>query len=183
MRDILIVSDTHGRVSRLNELIEYRQSLDKSGDPLTLIYLGDGLTDLFSCSQYDNIICHAVRGNCDFSSEIYGNITNKTEAIELMGHRIVLTHGDLYNVKLGLALVEKLAEDTGADILLFGHTHLKLQKYVNVDEKYADAPAYKEKLKTLKSYYLFNPGSAKGYDRSYGILTITDTAILISHGN
>ena len=56
MRDILIVSDTHGRAGRLEELIEYRQRLIKNGEPLVLIYLGDGLSDLFSCSQYDNII-------------------------------------------------------------------------------------------------------------------------------
>ena len=65
MRDVLIVSDTHGRIQRLNELIEYRQRLLKSGEVLNLIFLGDGLNDLFSCRQYDNIIVHAVRGNCD----------------------------------------------------------------------------------------------------------------------
>ena len=63
MRDILIVSDTHGRSMRLKELIEYRQKLLPKGEVLNLIFLGDGLNDLFSCDEYHNIITHLVRGN------------------------------------------------------------------------------------------------------------------------
>ena len=46
-RDILIVSDTHGRATRLKELIEYRKKLLSCGEVLNLIFLGDGLNDLF----------------------------------------------------------------------------------------------------------------------------------------
>ena len=106
MRDILIVSDTHGRTSRLNELIEYRQKLIKDGQPLTLIYLGDGLNDLFSCAQYDNIICHAVRGNCDFS------ITDRTspygERTELLNHMFFMPRQMLFQRWLSRATAARM---------------------------------------------------------------------------
>ena len=65
IKDILIISDTHGRVSRLEELISYRRKLLAEGEVLNLIFLGDGLDDLFACRSYDEIITYAVRGNCD----------------------------------------------------------------------------------------------------------------------
>ena len=43
--DVLVISDIHGRVDKLNKLIEYRQKLLKKGEVLNLIFLGDGLDD------------------------------------------------------------------------------------------------------------------------------------------
>ena len=65
--DILIVSDVHGRRARLDELISYRKSLLNEGEVLNVIFLGDGLEDLFASSHYDSIITYAVRGNCDYN--------------------------------------------------------------------------------------------------------------------
>lgn len=105
MRDILIVSDTHGRKERLEELIKYRQGLINDDDPLTLIHLGDGLSDLFASSQYDNIISYTVRGNCD--AHVQDRISPQGEEIptyrliHIDKYKIFITHGHLFSVKNG----------------------------------------------------------------------------------
>ena len=177
MRDILIVSDTHGRVSRLNELIEYRQSLDKSGDPLTLIYLGDGLTDVFSCSQYDNIICQAVRGNCDFSitdrTSPYGEEMPICRLIYADKYKIFMAHGHTFSVKSGYEEICRAAFMMGADIVLFGHTHLPTLEYIK-----------KGSIRgVMRDLVIFNPGSLGDMmDGSFGNLSISENGFLLSHG-
>ena len=72
-------------------------------------------------------------------------------------------------MKYGLDGAIKLATEQNADILLFGHTHTPLEKYIPTDEG---------------GFYLFNPGSiGAGYGgASYGVINITDKGILLSHG-
>ena len=55
-----------------------------------------------------------------------------------------------------------------ADIVLFGHTHERLEKYIPTDDG---------------GFYLFNPGSIGGFKPSYGIINIADSGILLSHGS
>ena len=177
MRDILIVSDTHGRTSRLNELIEYRQKLIKDGQPLTLIYLGDGLNDLFSCAQYDNIICHAVRGNCDFSitdrTSPYGEEMPIYCLINIDRYKVFITHGHMFSVKNGYEGICREASSRGADMVLFGHTHLPMLEYIK-----------KGSIRGVeRDLVLFNPGSLGDmFDGSFGNLSITDNGFLLSHG-
>jgi predicted phosphodiesterase len=83
---------------------------------------------------------------------------------------------------MGTMRLENLCERQGGDILLFGHTHERYEKYVDVEEKYSEIVKSPEKIKELKNYYLFNPGSAGGYNGSYGILTLTENTVLFSHG-
>ena len=150
-----------------------------------LFFLGDGLSDLAELMtelQERGIAVIAVKGNCDFRSAVLGNNIKKTEIIELLGKTILVTHGDLCEVKYGTAQIEKLAEDIGADVVLFGHTHEKLERYVDVTEKYKDIEGYHEKLCQMKNYYLFNPGSASQYG-SYGVLTLGEDYCLFSHGD
>ena len=177
MRDILIVSDTHGRVGCLNELIEYRQKLIKDGEPLTLIYLGDGLGDLFSCAQYDNIISYAVRGNCDYSIgnriSSYGEEMPISRLIHIGRYKIFMTHGHAFSVKSGYQEICREASGQGADIVLFGHTHLPLLEYIE-----------KGTIRGVdRNLVLFNPGSLGGMlDASFGNLSISENDFLLSHG-
>ena len=112
-----------------------------------------------------------VRGNCDYSSIALGAPVEKTSSITLMDKRIVFTHGDLYGVKYGEEGLLRLAESRGADIVLFGHTHIPYEKYIPNE----------------KGVYLFNPGSigAPSYDKgaSYGIIDLTEKGISFSHGS
>lgn len=174
MRDILIVSDTHGRVSRLNELISFRQSLLEKEEVLRVIFLGDGLNDLFSSSQYENIISYYVRGNCDFNALFSpkGENIPFSQIINVDGYKAFMTHGHLFSVKENKDELCREASRLGADIVLFGHTHVPTLEYIK-----------KGSIREVdRDLVLFNPGSLDGYDGSFGNLSIAENGFLFSHG-
>ena len=177
MRDILIVSDTHGRKERLEELIKYRQGLIKNGEPLTLIHLGDGLSDLFASSQYDSIISYAVRGNCDahISDRMspYGEEMPMYRLIHIDKYKAFITHGHAFSVKSGYDEICREASRQGADFVLFGHTHLPTLEYIK-----------KGSVRGVdRDLVLFNPGSlASMLDGRFGNLSIGENGFLFSHG-
>jgi putative phosphoesterase len=159
----LCFSDSHGSPHNI------RLALSKHPDAEVIFFLGDGLRDLEDFVLDRSRAFFAVQGNCDYHALLGESFVKKTDSITLMGKRIFFTHGDLYGVKYGLDGVKKLAIDYNADVVLFGHTHQPLEKYVPTDEG---------------GFYLFNPGSiGGGYGgASYGIINITDKGILLSHG-
>ena len=157
-------SDSHGR----GEFIE--KALRIHPDAEVIFFLGDGLKDIDKLAYDRTKMVIAVQGNCDYLPLFGDSIVKKTDSITLMGYRIFLTHGDLYGAKYGLDGLKKLAEDNRADLVLFGHTHDPLEKYIPTDDG---------------GYYLFNPGSIAGKNAvppSYGIINLTDKGILLSHG-
>ena len=173
-RDILIVSDTHGRVQRLDELIAYRQSMLKKGEVLNLIFLGDGLHDVFSCKKYDEIIAHVVRGNCDMGSHFspYGEEIPLCRVITLGNYKIFMAHGHTLSVKYGRDEFIREAAKNGVDIALFGHTHVPTIEYIK-----------KGNVRGVeKDMVLFNPGSLGDYEGSFGNLSLSDNGFLLSHG-
>lgn len=130
-----------------------------------VFFLGDGISDaeqLAASSLGDGKAWFVVRGNCDHNRPFLGEGVGKVGTVNLGGKRIVFTHGDLYGVKYHTGGLYDLARDTGADVLLFGHTH----------ERYE---SYKDGL------YLFNPGSLSGYRASCGIMTVEDGGILFAY--
>ena len=174
-RDVLIVSDTHGRLSRLNDLIAYRQKFLKDGEVLNVIFLGDGLGDLFSCSQFDNIIVHAVRGNCDAGDRFspYGEEMPLYRLIHIGSHKIFITHGHAFGVKSGYDELCREAARLDADIVMFGHTHIPTLEYIE-----------KGSIRGVdKKLVLFNPGSLGGlFEGSFGNLSLSGDEFLLSHG-
>ena len=174
MRDVLIVSDTHGRIQRLNELIEYRQRLLKSGEVLNLIFLGDGLNDLFSCRQYDNIIVHAVRGNCDALDRFspYGEEIPLYRTVNIGGLKIFMAHGHTLSVKSTRDELYREASRLGADVALFGHTQAPELEYID-----------KGSVRGVdRDNTVFNTGSLGDFDGSFGNLSVSDSGFLLSHG-
>lgn len=158
----LVFSDSHGSTSLM------RNALKIHTDAEVVFFLGDGLADAEAVSrEHRDKAWIAVRGNCDHTSIFREREAVKVEKITLEGFNIVLTHGDLYCAKYTTGVLKGLAAREGADILLFGHTHNRFEQYVSD----ADKP-----------FYLFNPGSASGYDGSYGIINICSKGVLLSHG-
>ena len=160
----LCFSDSHGSTYGMIKALKMHP------DAEVIFFLGDGLSDFEQLVYDNNRAWFAVRGNCDYSGVLGNNLVKKTDSITLEGVRIVFTHGDLYGVKYGTDGIKKLAVDSGADIVLFGHTHAPLETYV-ADE---DRP-----------FYLFNPGSIGGGYSSrstYGVININEKGILLSHG-
>lgn len=160
----LCFSDSHG-IS-----VGMKRALSMHRDAEVVFFLGDGLVDFEELIYDRSRAWIAVRGNCDMSGILGDQMTKKTDSISLMGRRIILTHGDLYGVKYGFDGIKALAVDHNADIVLFGHTHQRLEKYIPTEDG---------------GFYLFNPGSIGGgfgIKPSYGVINITDSGILLSHG-
>lgn len=175
-RDVLIVSDTHGSATRLEELIRRRQSLLGDGEPSVIIFLGDGTEDLFSCRYYDKVISYAVRGNCDtgswarFSPE--GEEIPLQRLITLGKHRVFMTHGHAYSVKSTRLELCREAARQGADIVLFGHTHAPTLEYIKKGSAFG----------VDRDLVLFNPGSLGSFEACFGNLSYSDDEFLLSHG-
>lgn len=145
---ILVVSDTHGRVTRLRWLLRHEKAD-------ALFFLGDGLNDLDQAILQNRVQptypIYRVRGNCDFGRQ------EPAEALApFAGVLFFYTHGHLYGVKSGFEPLQETASARGADVALFGHTHYKTMRAAT-----AMTPA------------LFNPGSLRDTG-SYGVITVTD---------
>ena len=158
----LVFSDSHGTVSLM------KRALDIHRDAEVVFFLGDGLEDAEQLAVGDTErMWIAVRGNNDYFSTFCSKETLKVEKISIGGFTIVMTHGDIYNAKYTTGSLRGLARREGADILLFGHTHVPYEEYISDGEK---------------PLYLFNPGSIYIEDGSYGIIDIRDVPFF-SHGN
>lgn len=115
--NILVFSDTHGNVDNVNKLLKHN-NYDY------IFFLGDGLSDLGTLLNVDNV--YAVKGNCDFiSSHVLEQI------ISIEGYKFLAVHGHTYNVKSGLGGLVSYAKECSADIVLYGHTHKSLHTIID----------------------------------------------------
>lgn len=147
---ILVLSDSHGYLTRIEQAIRAEQ-------PDRIVFLGDCVSDFlavcdteFYRKQYETVPVHIVSGNCDTGS---GCSFPEKSVLEIGGKRFYLTHGHRENVKAGYLRLCFSAMESGAEVVLFGHTHLKCQNQYNGLE-------------------LLNPGAAM--HGSYGIIFLRD---------
>ena len=131
MTKLLILSDSHNsRLAIENILAAEADSID------ALVFLGDGLRDLEqTLTLYPRLRAYAVAGNCDF-----GALEPLDGLAAFDGVVVFYTHGHMYGVKYDLDTLSDAAAARGANVALFGHTH------VPVAEQRGDV-------------FLFNPGS------------------------
>lgn len=110
---LLVVSDSHHSLGYIYDAIELEM-------PDAVIHLGDhqGDAEDLSCA-FEAIPFYTVPGNCD-----YGSIDPDTRLLAFEGVRFFLTHGHRYGVKSGLTRLWLAAKQAGADIALYGHTHI-----------------------------------------------------------
>lgn len=112
---ILIVSDSHGRNTYLKKVIERVSPIDM------LIHLGD----LEGSDRYlrDTLACQIemVSGNNDYFTDI-----EREKEIYIGRHKVMLTHGHRHKVNWGTDIIKEWAAMNGADIVMFGHTHIPL---------------------------------------------------------
>ena len=110
---ILIFSDSHGTMQYMCEAIEKEH-------PDYVIHLGDHAQDAKELSiYYRDLPITWVKGNCDHFYD-----APLTKLVTYDGKKVFLCHGHTYGVKGGLLRVVYAAKEAGADILLFGHTHI-----------------------------------------------------------
>ncbi len=166
----LVISDSHGRYERISELLSMHREID------ALIFLGDGLSDLARAGAYESgATVFAVKGNCDWSSLLGAARAEDEMLLTFEGYRFLLMHGHTRGVQHGLTNAIYAAQERDADILLFGHTHEPLEKYIPDGDEYS--------LK--KPMRIFNPGSlgASGDGWGYfGVIEIRGKNVLMSHG-
>ena len=77
---------------------------------------------------------------------------------DLVGKKFYITHGYLENVKFGDDRLVYKGQSLDADIILYGHTHVPVNKRVD-------------------GIYVFNPGSIR--DGNYGFIDITEKGEVI----
>ncbi len=149
MTRILVVSDSHGNAERLRRIIDREKHFDY------LVHCGDGVNDLMHVNIPGEATVLSVTGNVDVGRGLTGERIIHTV---IGDKKFMITHGDLFGAHNGLYLLEKEAKKVGADIVLFGHTHIKyLREGIPL---------------------LFNPGSAN--NGLYAIVEI-DREISCSH--
>lgn len=158
---ILVISDTHGRYDIL------RKVLSEHRDAEFVVHCGDGEYEterlIAEHPELKSWILQ-VRGNCDHDR----NIPLMREIPLPYGHKAVAVHGHtMMHGDFQQNLVD-LAKDHGADIVLFGHLHVRIDRNV-------------------EGIRLFNPGSAAQprdqFPPGFGLLDVMESGILTSHGN
>ena len=135
-----------------------------------ILFLGDGLSDVARLAvRYPDLHIRAVRGNMDALS-LDTHAVEEEELFSVFGVTVLLMHGHRYGVKGGLGTAKGHALHRGAQVLLYGHTHVAYSHYDGEN-----------------GLYTFNPGSI-GHpyagEPSFGILDVLPNGqVSLSHGN
>ena len=139
--EFLVASDSHGNFNKL-----YNMVMD-NGNINEIFFLGDGARDIEDViSLFPSKKIYYVSGNCDLMS-----LRPSWDIKKMRQGKILYTHGDVFGVKTGLSKLVLAAKKEGADIALFGHTHIKF-------------------FEEREGVFLINPGSiSKG---EYAIVSI-----------
>ncbi|MGN7468399.1 metallophosphoesterase family protein [Brevibacillus sp. SAFN-007a] len=106
---ILVVSDSHGLVREVAQ-VAGRHAVDN------ILHCGDFCVD-HRREPFSRMTL--VRGNCDAPSEV--PVEQQTNWRDL---HILQTHGHLYGVKSSLLRLHYRAEEVGANVVVFGHSHV-----------------------------------------------------------
>ena len=167
---LLVLSDIHSQETLLHNVLRYE--LAKAPRPDFVLFLGDGL-DAFDGLAYhgafSSLALLGVRGNRDF----FGSYNTPDLRDFTWGNtHIVMTHGHRFEVKSGLERVAAYGAQNGADLVLFGHTHVQKEIRFSVGDRVGEG--------TLeKPLVLFNPGSITS--GCYGVITLSADGIACEH--
>ena len=110
MKTAIVVSDTHRNFSALEKLLPKMLENDY------VFHLGDNDGDILSYRKELGDKIYSVKGNCDGGGA--------DQIIEIEGVKILLTHGDKYNVKSSLYNLFLRAKELGVSVVFYGHTHV-----------------------------------------------------------
>ncbi len=148
---IAVVGDTHGKIEKIKKELEKLK-------PEYLIFTGDYFADAKRLAHHLELNYSGVTGNCDPRSSI-----PQEQVLELAGKRFYIVHGHQYGVKRSLNSLYFRGQELGADVVIFGHTH------VPCCEKVGDM-------------WLINPGSPSlprlGKEGSYIFMGISNNSLI-----
>ena len=131
-KKILVLSDNHGNLTNLKYILEAFQ-----GEYDVLVHCGDSEFEREMVAALTDRPVYLAEGNCDYDFSGDGE-----EIFELAEHICFVTHGHRYGVNWGEEELLERAQEMGADIVFYGHTHCPACQY------------YEE-----ENIWIFNPGS------------------------
>ena len=145
---VAVFSDTHSNNELMLEAVRRCR-------PDAAIHLGDHDRDAVELRhEFPGLPVYSVCGNCDLAPAQPG-----VYSAAYAGYRFFMTHGHLYGVKYGLLRLSLAAQEAGADVVLFGHTHVP---YCSCEG----------------GRWFLNPGSCgQSAQPTYGIIELTDGAL------
>ncbi len=112
MKRILVMSDTHGSKSAIERVLK-----SAGEDYYMILHAGDHNSDIRFIEEFTDIPVRCVKGNCDMGG------APSSDVIDVMGHKIFLTHGHKYADVMRLSLA---AQEKDCKIAVFGHTHCSM---------------------------------------------------------
>lgn len=116
----VVVSDSHGRFGGIQDIIEKEAPFD------VFLHAGDIQGGVGRIEEWAGCPVYAVRGNCDWAGDLPQEVI-----VPFGSHRIFLTHGHRYAVKVEKETLAGAAKALGADIAVHGHSHIP-----SADERY-----------------------------------------------
>ena len=150
---ILVISDTHRSLGKVYSVLkDINDKID------AVIHCGDVVEDVYRLkSMYPDLKFYKVKGNCD-----YGSSEPDEETFILCGKKFFITHGHNYSVHWSTDRLYYKALEVGADICVYGHTHIP-------------------SIENCNGIILINPGSLSqprgGSTYSYGKIKIENGVI------
>lgn len=139
---IVVFSDSHGEVDAMEQVVRREK-------PYLVLHLGDLCRDFEELQRrLPTQVMQNVCGNCDGFTE-----TPDRRTLRVEGRRILMMHGHRYGVKQSYGAAVFAAQEAGADILLFGHTHVPF-------------------CEDLDGLWVMNPGSCRGHHASFGVICL-----------
>lgn len=148
---ILVMSDSH------SGLYFMRQCIQKVR-PEHIVHLGDHFDDgVAMADENPHIRFHQVPGNCDGLRCMPWQA--ETMCYPIAGVKVFMTHGHKHAVKTGSERLLADACKSGAQIVLYGHTH--------------QAECYQ----TQNGMWVLNPGSCRTSEGSVGVVEIEEEKI------
>ena len=149
---LLVLSDTHGKALLIDRVLQIEK------DAKEVFFLGDVVSDVEEVMpHYPDRHFHIVHGNCDYFSNY-----PLFDIVEYPLGTVYFTHGHKHSVKYGTDVLLTSAKNVGANIALYGHTHIS-------------AVDYKDGVYLINSGSLALPRDGKP---SYAVIDITDKGIL-----
>lgn len=120
--NILVVSDTHGKIERA---IEIYHRIHKGCRIDYLVHCGDLVSDAYDLEKQLYVETIAVPGNCD------GCHNRNFRIIDTPAGRLLITHGHAEGVKTSLDRLHYLALENDCRMVCFGHTHCALNREID----------------------------------------------------
>ncbi|GAA0789143.1 metallophosphoesterase [Hathewaya limosa] len=150
---IAVISDSHRDKEAMTASIKKIKKAD------FLFHLGDNIDDVdFYKENFAGEIVN-IKGNCDFGCEELSE-----DIIEIQGINFFITHGHKYGVKNNLINLKYKAQEIGANVVLYGHTHVPCIDYED-------------------EIWFINPGSislSRTMNNTLGLIEINESKIVPS---